>query len=367
MQPFIKCNQQLSRDVIYYVCTKVKDKKSLDQEKMVLVSNVVISDPFNIPADPKMLFLAEAIEPIKVQKYLTKALFNQFKNIQLHAIRVIRHKLGRRCAIAYELTVDTQSLVVIGKARAKGLDRHSYELQRSLWQAGFSEDSSDGISVPEPLGIIPEWQMWLQKKVPGTIATDLLTGEEGVAIAYKIAEVAHKLHQTGIFPRRCHTMTNELNILHDRLSKVAQQYPQWEKRLEQILAKCDRLGANTPELSQCGIHRDFYGDQVIVNGNHFYLIDLDLYCQGNPALDIGNFIAHITEYSLRMLGNPNALADREAAMTERFVQFHGEGIHLAIQSYTTLTLVRHIYISTQFCDRRSYTEAILELCEQRLN
>ncbi|GAB4240710.1 MAG: hypothetical protein Kow0049_28770 [Stanieria sp.] len=333
---------------------------------MVLVANVFISDPFNIATDPKMPFLAEAINPIQAQQCLTKALSYKFKQIQLHAIRVIRHKPGRRCAIAYELTVDTQSLVIIGKARAKGLDRYGYELQRSLYRAGFAEDSTDGISVPEPLGIIPEWQMWLQKKVPGTIATDLLAGRDGVSLASKIAEAAHKLHQSNIFPRRWHTMTDELNILHDRLPKVAQQYPQWEKRLEQILEKCNLLGANTPELSHCGIHRDFYGDQVIVNDNHLYLIDLDLYCQGNPALDIGNFIAHITEYSLRVLGNPNALADRETAMTERFIQFHGEGIRRAIQSYTTLTLVRHIYIGTQISDRRSFTTTILELCEQRL-
>lgn len=347
-----------------------KKIKSLNKEKMVLVANVFISDPFNIATDPKMPFLAEAIDPIKVQKYLSKALSNRFKKIQLHAIRVIRHKPERRCAIAYELTIETnnscQSLVIIGKARAKGLDRHSYELQRSLYRAGFAEDSVDGISVPEPIGLIPEWQMWLQKKVPGRVATDLLAGRDGVSLASRIADAAHKLHQSNIFPRRCHTMTDELNILHDRLPKVAQQYPQWKKRLERVLEKSVRLGANTPELSQCGIHRDFYGDQVIVNDNHLYLIDLDLYCQGNPALDIGNFIAHITEYSLRVLGNPNALADRQIAMTERFIQFHGEAIRSAIESYATLTLVRHIYISTQIRGRSSFTTTILELCEQRL-
>jgi hypothetical protein len=355
---------------------------------MVLVSNVFVSDPFNIAADPKMPFLAEAIDPIKVQKCLTKSLAYKFKNIQLHGIRVIRHKPGRRCAIAYEITIKTPSkqgrnsffncnlfsllpskqfLVIIGKARAKGLDRHSYELQRSLWNGEFTEDCTEGIAVPEPLGIIPPWQMWLQKKVPGTVTTDLLAGIDGVSLASKIAEAAHKLHQTGIFPRRCHTMADELSILRDRLPKVAQQYPQWEKRLERILQKCVRLGADTPEFPPCGIHRDFYGDQVIVNGNRLYLIDFDLYCQGNPALDIGNFIAHITEYSLRILGNPDALVDREAAMIERFVRFHGEAIRSAIQSYTTLTLVRHIYISTQIDDRRSFTPAILELCEQRLH
>lgn len=337
---------------------------------MVLVSNVFVSDPFNSANDPQMPFLTEAIDPFQVQKRLTKALSYKFPSIKLHAIRVIRHKLGRRCAIAYDLTLETnnssQSLVLIGKARAKGLDRHSCQLQRSLWQAGFAEDSADGISVPEPIGIVPEWQMWLQKKVPGTIATDLLAGSNGIALASKIAEAAHKLHKTGIFPRRSHTMADELKILHDRLPKVARQYPQWEKRLELLLEKCDRLGADTPEFLPCSIHRDFYGDQIIVNGDRLYLIDFDLYCQGNPALDIGNFIAHITESSLRILGNPDALADREAAMIERFARFHGEAMRSAIESYATLTLVRHIYISTQISDRSPFTEAILELCERRL-
>jgi len=38
-----------------------------------------------------------------------------------------------------------------------------------------------------------------------------------------------------------------------------------------------------------------------------------------------------------------------------------------VRSYTTLTLVRHIYISTQIAERRPFTEALLELCEQRLD
>lgn len=65
-----------------------------------------------------------------------------------------------------------------------------------------------------------------------------------------------------------------------------------------------------------GIHHDFYGDQVIVMGDRLWLLDLDLYCQVHPALDMGNFIAHITEFSLREWGNPAALADRETALTE---------------------------------------------------
>ncbi|PSB05116.1 phosphotransferase family protein [Merismopedia glauca] len=338
---------------------------------MVLLSNIIVSDPFNSSADPKMPFLAEAIAPMQVQRYLAQALGDRLEGIELQGIQVMRHKMGRRCGIAYNIKArksdSSKYMAIIGKVRAKGLDYPSYELQRSLWNAGFGDRSSDGISVPEVLGAIPRWEMWLQTKIPGSVATDLLAGADGVALAIKIAESAHKLHQGGFVPHRCHTMTDELKILRDRLPKVGQVYPNWAKRIAVILDKCDRLGAKTPEFEPCGIHRDFYGDQVIVNGDRLYLIDLDLYCLGNPALDIGNFIAHITEYSLRVLGNPDALSDRESAMTERFVEFHGAGMRLAIESYTTLTLVRHIYISTQISDRRPFTKALLELCEQRLS
>jgi hypothetical protein len=334
--------------------------------------NIPVIDPFNIAADPKMHFVARAIEPLNVQQQFTQKIILQiFPKVNICAIRVIRHKPGRRCLIEYDLEIDnpdasSQVITLIGKVRAKGTDISSYQLQQSLWNAGFSDNSEDGISVPEPMGVVPEFQMWLQRKVPGKIATQLLPEPNAIPLAQRIAEAAYKLHQTGIPPKRRHTIADELRTLHERLPMVAQMYPQWAKRLERVLEACENIGAATPEPQLRGIHRDFYPDQVIVDGHRLYLLDLDLYCEGDSGLDIGNFIGHITEQSLRTLGNPDALADREAALEERFVELSGEATRAAVHSYTTLTLVRHIYISTQFAERRPFTEALLELCEQRL-
>jgi hypothetical protein len=371
--------------------------------------SVPVIDPFNVAADPKMPFVARAIDPLNVHQQFTKCLSHISsltnvettplsspllrgetsslpllrgglgwgqtpisKNINLCAIRVIRHKPGRRCLIEYDLEIEnpdasSQVITLIGKVRAKGTDTNSYQLQQSLWNAGFSDNSEDCISVPEPIGIVPEFQMWLQRKVPGEIATKLLAKQNGIALAKRITEASHKLHQAGIPPKRRHTIADELRILHERLPMVAQIYPHLQKRLEQVLEACEQLGAATPEAQLLGIHRDFYPDQVIVDGNRLYLLDLDLYCEGNPGLDIGNFIGHITEQSLRTLGSPDALAEQEVALEERFVELSGEANRAAIHSYTTLTLVRHIYISTQIAERRPFTEALLELCEQRLD
>jgi Ser/Thr protein kinase RdoA (MazF antagonist) len=316
-----------------------------------------------------MPFLARALDPLEVHHQL-QHYCPRLTNHQIHlcAIRVTRYKPARRCLIEYDLEVQQplQKITLVGKVRSRGLDQSSYHLLQSLWNAGFAANSEDGISVPEPVGVIPEFQMWLQRKVPGAVATKLLAKWGGVALARRIAEAAHKLHQAGIPTHRRHTIADELRILHERLPLVAQMKPLCTQRLEKILDACDRLGSATPEPSPRGIHRDFYPDQVIVDGSRLYLLDFDLYCEGDPALDIGNFLGHITEQSLRTLGDRDALEDREKALTERFLQLSNDATQAAVSAYTTLTLVRHIYLSTQFLERRQFTETLLELCEQRL-
>ncbi|MBE9113788.1 phosphotransferase, partial [Nodosilinea sp. LEGE 07298] len=131
-----------------------------------------------------------------------------------------------------------------------------------------------------------------------------------------------------------------------------------------------------PSTPHSTIHRDFYADQVLVDGDRLWLVDLDLCCQGSPAVDIGNFIAHITEQSLREMGNADALSDREITLKTAYLalvcaptQTTEASIALQhdIELYTLLTLVRHLHISTRIPSRRPYTEAILKLCETRLS
>src|SRR5207247_5792891 len=150
-----------------------------------------------------------------------------------------------------------------------------------------------------------------------------------------------------------------------RLPTVAQAEPQWAGRIERLLEACDHLGTATPKPTTCGIHRDFYADQVIVDGERLFLLDFDLYCEGDPALDIGNFLGHITEQGLRTLSGAGALADLEGAMEERFVELSGVAT-AAVRAYATLTLVRHIYLSTLFPEHRPFTPSLIELCEARL-
>lgn len=322
--------------------------------------------------DAKIPFLEQTLDLVQAQVQLQTAIPNL---TQVTTAILVRHKPGRRALVEYHIETTSGPISLLGKIRAKGTDVASYQVQQALWDNGWSADSGDRFSIPEPLGLVSDWHMALQRKVLGIPATHLLPTDSGILLAQRIAALAHKLHHTPIPTAKTHTLADELAILHDRLPQVAEQHPQWAIRVEDVLAACARLATQSPLTSQLtGIHRDFYPDQILVDGDRLWLVDLDLYCLGSPAVDIGNFIAHMTEQSLRELGNAAALRDREVALRETYLSQNsalsswGATATTAreIDLYTVLTLVRHIHISTRIPSRQPYTEALLGLSETRL-
>jgi Phosphotransferase enzyme family len=335
---------------------------------------MTITDEFNAASDPALPTVSPALDPERIEsefKHGLPRLAGEHGRVKVKAARVIRYKAGRRCVIEYDVRIkrpnaEPERLKLIGKIRAKRFGNEGYRLLNAIWEAGFSEESADGISVPEPLGVLTGLRMWLQRKVNGAEAMAILTEtDNGVELARRIAAAAHKLHQAGVPAERSHTMSEELQILHEHLPLVLRARPHLQKRIERVLAGCDRLGERLARAQFCGIHRDFYAAQVIVGKGRLYLVDFDLYCMGDPALDIGNFLGHLTEAGIRCSGNSAAYAETEQALEAEFLRLSGEHRRNAVEGYALLTLARHIYISSLFADRASATEKILCACEER--
>ena len=324
--------------------------------------------------DSRMPFLRRALDQKEAGRALRRMLrsnTNQVEEVRLLGTSILRHKPGRRCLVRYDVGIrkrdrQWERMSILGKARARGLDRKTYALCEALWRAGFQDGESAGVAIPRPLGVIPEFQMWFQQKVPGVPATGLLAKSGGVALACRIAEAIHRLHQAGIPGGGHHRMADELRILRERLACVVDERPSWQGRIERLMEACQRLGESVRGSDTVGIHRDFYPDQVVVDDTRLYLVDLDLYADGDPALDIGNFVAHLKEQALRGTGNPHALANREEALVQRYLELSGRADRFSIDAYVTLTLARLVQISTLFPDRRPYTLDLLALCEERL-
>ncbi len=336
------------------------------------MSKVIVTDPFGVAADEQMPSLALALDPEIAGRKLKRGLprASGERELSLRAIRITRYKPGRRCVIEYDVEMPSsdggaEAFTLIGKVRARRYGKQGYRLLDAIWRSGFDESSPDRIFVPEPVGVVPRLRMWFQRKVHGETAAGLFSGPRALRLAERVAEAAHKLHRAGV-PTNCrHRMADELRILKECLARVRAFKPAWSGRLDRLFSACELLSSRVPQPRACGIHRDFHPAQVIAGPRGLYLLDFDLYCLGDPALDIGNFIGHLTEQSLRETGHPDALADAEQAIEERFIELQGAHCRRALRAYTILTLVRHIYLSTRLPGNH-VTEPLLVLCEKRL-
>ena len=330
-------------------------------------ASVVVPHGAALESDARWSFLREALDPREVPAHLAPALARAgVPKATLREIKISRHKPGRRCLIEYAFEADEapHGLVILGKSRIKGLDANGHFALESLWDAGFTPSRSL-VSVPQPLGAVPAWRMTLQRKVEGTPASAHLAGPDGVSIATRIAEAIHVLHTNGSAPKRTHTIGDELQILQERLSQLSDVAP--PARIRALLDNCVQIAAQLPGCNPRPVHRDFYPAHVLVEGGQLWLIDLDLYSAGDTALDVGNFLAHMIEERLRREGTADGLSETERAFESRYVQLAGSHTLMAIRAYTTLSLARHVHLSTQYPERRHTTRALLELCERRLS
>src|SRR5215510_13783852 len=96
------------------------------------MKQIPVSDPLAAAADPAMPWLTAALDPVEAITHLQSACSNFVdKNADLRAIRVTRHKPGRRCVVEYEFDAPGQRQAkfnLLGKVRAKGLDKRTPQL-----------------------------------------------------------------------------------------------------------------------------------------------------------------------------------------------------------------------------------------------
>jgi Ser/Thr protein kinase RdoA (MazF antagonist) len=326
-----------------------------------------LPDPQPDPAIPP---LSRALDARQVEPALARlpSIAPPGSRVRVIAVRAVRHKPGRRALLEYDLEIDrtdgrVERTTLLAKVRAKGVDEMTYRLVSSLWRSGFHERSRDRVSVPEPLGAVPELGLWLQRKVAGTSADRLLGRPDSGALARRIADALKKLHRHGPLPTRRHDIDDELEILRERLAAVSRSRLAWGARIGRLLEVCEMLALALRGAPAAGIHRDFYPDQVIVDGERLWLLDFDLYCAGDPALDAGNFMAHLTEQGIRNPDDADALERAASAFEERFAELSGERTRRRARAHAVLSLARHVSLSLEIPGRAAFAGKVLELCE----
>lgn len=319
-----------------------------------------------LAGDPILAPFASALDRAEARRALARLLGD---GVRVERTQLVRHVAGRRAVVRYDLRSPTGPRSVAAKIRAKGTDRRTPDVAHVLRARGLRGDGHLRVTVPEPLGTIGEWHMTLQAWHPGAAATAALaagTRTARRAAAARLGDVLVALHDASPATERTHDIDDELAILLRALGAVADELPLWRERLEAVERACRTLGERVPAPVPTGIHRDYYPDQVLLHGGDAALLDLDLYARGDPAVDVGNLVAHVVELALRTTGDAGGFDDAVTTFRERYEAGRPGVPDESVDAYTTLSLARHVAISRRIASRRRWSGPLLALVERRL-
>jgi aminoglycoside phosphotransferase (APT) family kinase protein len=119
---------------------------------------------------------------------------------------------------------------------------------------------------------------------------------------------------------------------------------------------------------RCSLHGDFSANQVLVNQREVAIIDLDWACYGDPADDLGNFIAQAERYSLRGELPPERVAALKEALLKGYALASGRPLPERIELYTAVEVFRRTRFPfrAREPDWPQRTEALLHRAEEIL-
>ncbi|WP_176237561.1 phosphotransferase family protein [Palleronia marisminoris] len=272
---------------------------------------------------------------------------------------LLRHKPGRRALIRYDMV---GAPPVICKLRAKGADRRTPRLHQCLRAAGLDGRTPRGVGVPDLVAEIETPPIWLQQMVAGHPLTELLTTHRSVHASGRTGDALATLHRTRIPTDREWALNHELDVIDRALDHAVATRPDLRRGIEGIRRSAHALVGTLQSADTTGIHRDFYPDQVLIDGEVVWLVDLDLYATGDPMIDVGNFQAHLTELGLRDHADPRRFAAEMAAFLAGYEERRGPIDRDRLRTLHWASLIRHIGIGQRIAGRAHTTDRLVAIC-----
>ncbi len=253
---------------------------------------------------------------------------------------LVRHKPGRRAIVGYDLDNGEH---FYGKSFASERGPKVYRIAQRICAAqAFGPD----VALPRPVAYLADLKLLIQREVNGEpVELDLRGGNAD--LAERIARVLHHFHASGLDLGRTHTLAKELVPLTMRAEGLVGHAPDLHTPAWSLHDRLTRQVDHPFQWRQLPIHRDFYHDQVLIDGDRLAVLDLDDASMSEPAVDIANFATHLRLLGFQHPEDATALARVEAAFVACAVELD-PALDPGLLSYlmaTTMLRLAGIHVS----------------------
>lgn len=201
---------------------------------------------------------------------------------------ILRYKPERRLVVRRESGAERQVL--------KAYAPREYP-NAALGAAAFRSEGS--LRLAPVLNVDAERRTVVSGYLPGRLLTEEL--QAGRVTATELEGVGRALAELHAQPARLERVRSPddeaaaLLRIADEITRLMPAAREQIRRLSEELAR--RLRESRPRLAPT--HGDFYAQQVLLDGSRIGVLDFDEAALGDPAADLGNFLAHLERDALR--------------------------------------------------------------------
>ncbi|OLC07096.1 MAG: hypothetical protein AUH42_04220 [Gemmatimonadetes bacterium 13_1_40CM_70_11] len=244
-------------------------------------------------------------------------------------VRTLRYKPERRYVARLE-TPDGIGAV---------LKVHLPEWYRRAADSAAAFASHHAVRVPRLLGRSAHHRTVALEWLPGRLLSEALGSAADVAAAATVGTALGELHRqrpVGLAAVEPEAEAADLTALGADIAFVC---PRLARSAQDLAA---RLAARVTEASNHlgPIHGDFYAGQVLLDGGAVAIFDLDRAAWGDPAADLGTFVAHLERDALRGALPADRVTGLSDALLEGYRTVASRPAPARLRLYTAVGLFR---------------------------
>ena len=220
-------------------------------------------------------------------------------------VHLLSHRLGKRAVLRLsgEGSDETEQASAILKLykRKSTAAAHCAAISASVArQRGRAEAA---VGIPRIFGLLDSAPGLLMEQAPG-LPLHLIVGPARTAGHRSAGEALARFHASRIPGLELYGVADEVRVLQRWLAFASNLRPALVARLAPSVDRLTKDGPRCDTYTPVPIHRDFHDKQIIIAGDRSTLIDFDTVRLGDPAQDIGNFLAHIHLHAAHGLIKP---------------------------------------------------------------
>ncbi len=243
---------------------------------------------FVFPNDLKLPALQHLTDAVERTRILRELLPDRSELWQ-GELRCLRYRPERRYVAEFRATGENR--VLLKAYTRKGYNRCKHNVQ--------SFQSRGRLRVARLLGCSDKNRLLAFEWLPGRLLMDLCTSPElDCAAVTAVGGALATLHGQDSSGLSGWTRAAEAADLLSLSSEIGFICPRLAGRADGLARRLAALLSGAPP-KHCALHGDFSANQVLVSENNVSIIDLDWACSGDPADDLGNFLAQSERIALR--------------------------------------------------------------------